>query len=180
MADLTVAQFRAFPGTPSEDVLPDASLQILLDAAIAAVNEVAGATGEVTEHIHGHGYARITVARLIGTIASVTEDDVVLAADDYRASGYVIKRTGHGTNPSWRWGSYLTVVYTPADDTAERQRVQLELVKLDLAYQPGLAGQKIGTWEETYSASSVMNYEIERGLILASLGASGGGMLVVE
>lgn len=177
MADLTVAQFRAFPGTPSVDVLPDASLTILLNAAIAAVNEVAGATGEVTEYLTG-GYTRIVVGRQIGTVTSVTENDVVLAATDYRASGYVLTRLDTAGDAS-TWGT-VVVVYTPSDDTAERQRVQLELVKLDLNYRPGLIAQSVEGFAEQYSSSSVMNYEIERGLILATLGGASGGMVVIE
>jgi hypothetical protein len=168
---LTVAELREHVTS----TLPDAALQRLLDASEAAIVEIVGATGEITEHIHGYGLHRIVVARPIETVSSVTEDHIVLAADDYRASGYVVTRTGHGTNPSWIWGSYLTVVYTPADDAVERQRVQMELVRLDLNWKPGLTQQTVEGFAEQYAAT----YEQSRADILDTLSASGGGMVVI-
>ncbi len=181
---LTVAQFREHVTT----TLSDSALQTLLDASEAAIVAAVGATGEVTEYLSAHAFYgdalhRITVARQIGTIASVTEYSgsvaTVLDATDYRASGYVLSRLPHGTHSQWAWSHRVAVVYTPADDTSERERVQLELVKLDLNAQPGLAAQSVEGFGETYNSNSVMNYEIERALILATLGGSGGGMVVV-
>lgn len=170
---LTIAALREFVTS----ALPDDPLQVLLNAAEAEIIGVAGATGEITEHIHGYGLHRIVVAREIGTVTSVTEDRIVLADDDYRVSGYVLTRIGTGTLPSWIWGSYLTVVYTPADDTAERQRVQMELVKLELNQDPGMSAETIGTYTGTYAAPSI--YAETRAAILASL-TTGGGMRVVD
>ena len=170
---LTVAQLRTFVTSS----LVDDALQTLLDAAAASIVDVTGATGEVTEYLNGH-YPRIVTSRLIGTVTSVTEDDVTLAADDYRASGYVLTRLDDGTNPRSAWGSEVVVVYASPDATAEYDRVQLELVKLDLAQNPGLVSQRIGDWEETYRTDAT--YEAQRADILASLTAAGGGMLVVE
>lgn len=171
-ASLTVDQLRLFVTSQ----LPDEALTTLLSAAAAAITGVAGATGEVTEYLTG-GYTRIVVGRQIGTLTSVTENDVLLTVTDYRASGYVLTRLDSAGNPS-TWGTAVVVVYTPADDTAERQRVQLELVKLDLASNPGLASQNIGTWTEAYRTDKTPDEQ--RAEILASLGASGGGMRVVD
>ncbi len=171
---MTVAQLRTFVTSP----LPDEALLTLLSAAASAITGVAGATGEVTEYVAG-GYTRIVVGRQIGTLTSVTENGTALTATDYRASGYVLTRLDTAANPT-TWGTAVVVVYTPADDTAERQRVQLELVKLDLTYQPGLVSQDIGTWSETYQNAASMSYADQRAEILASLGASGGGMVVIE
>lgn len=167
---LTVDQLRLFVTSP----LLDDALLTLLSAAAAAIAGVAGATSEITEYVSG-GYTRIVVARQIGTLTSVTEDDVLLVAADYRASGYVLTRLDSSGNPGI-WGGRIVVVYTPADDTAERQRVQLELVKLDLNQNPGLSAETIGTWSETYAAPA--SYAETRAAILASL-TTGGGMVIV-
>lgn len=178
MAILTVADLR----TLLTSSLEDDALQILLDAEEAAIVAAAGATGEVTEHISTGGYHRLVLDRPAGAIASVTEYiggvATVLAADDYRAEGYVLTRLGNGTNQSWRWAPHVVVVHTPTAGTAEWQRVQLLLVKLDLDYQPGVTSETIGTWAVTKAANSVWNYDLERANILASLGV-GGRMTIV-
>ena len=177
---LTVDQFREHVTTS----LPDAALQTLLNAAEAAILEVVGEPGEVTEYITARptndgyapwgispGYRRISVARPIASVTSVT---------DYRASGYVLQRIPDGTHPRWQWGQRVVVVYTPGDETADRERVQIELVRLDLNAQPGIALETIGTWEERYSGAGLLNYSAERADLLASLGsAASGGMVVV-
>jgi hypothetical protein len=175
---LTVTQLRQFVTSSLED----APLQTLLDAAATAIVGVAGATGEITEHVSAWDgfYHRITVARPIAAITSVTEYaggvETILAADDYRADGYVLTRLGYGTNPRWWfWGRHVVVVYTPADDTAERQRVQMELVKLDLNWKPGLTVQGVEGFTEQYAAT----YEQSRADILGTLGGASGGMVVV-
>lgn len=172
---LTVDQLRTFVTSS----LGDEALLTLLNAAEAAIVEVAGATGEITEHIHGYGLHRIVVNREIGTITSVTEHDggteTVLDATDYRASGYVLTRIGTGTSPRWYWAPHVVVVYTPADDAAERQRVQMELVKLDLNWKPGLTVQSVEGFAEQYAAT----YEQARADILATLGGGSVGMVIV-
>ena len=190
---LTVDQFREHVTT----TIPDAALQTLLDAAEAAVLEVVGEPGDITEYIiarpvaNGYapwglspGYNRISVSRPIATITSVTEylSDVgtVLDGTDYRASGYVLQRVPDGTNPRWYWGNRVTVVYTPQDETADRERVQIELVRLDLNARPGLAEQAVEGFLERYSGAGLLNYSAERADLLASLGsAASGGMVVV-
>jgi len=177
---LTVAEFRDLVETQASDT----ALEMYLAAAAQEIAAQAGAFGEVTEHVGAHGnyyspgHNRVVTNRPIGTVTSVTEDGVVLATDDYTASGYILHRIGTGTNPRWHWGRHVIVVYTPADDTAERRRVQSELVKLDLDFEPGLASQQIGTWTETYRTDATRD-EL-RAEILASLSTPGGGMLVVD
>jgi hypothetical protein len=190
---LTVAQFREHVTT----TIPDAAVQTLLDAAEAAIVEVVGAPGAVTEYIDarpvgggygpwavGTSYRRVSVGRPIATVTSVTEyvgdTAFVLDATDYRASGYVLTRLPHGTNPRERWGSRIVVVYAPQDEIADRSRVQIELVRLDLNAEPGLALQSVEGFDERYSGAGVLNYSQERADLLASLGsAAAGGMVVV-
>ena len=190
---LTVDQFREHVTT----TLPDAALQTLLDAAEAAILEVVGEPGEVTEYITARptgsgfapwglsvGYRRISVARPIATVTSVTEylsdEGTVLDTTDYRASGYVLQRIPDGTHPRWYWGNRVVVAYMPQDETADRERVQIELVRLDLNARPGLAEQAVEGFLERYSGAGLLQYSQERADLLASLGsAASGGMVVV-
>jgi hypothetical protein len=171
---LTPTQLRAFVTTE----LTDPALQTLLDAAASAIDALAGSAAEATEYKSG-GYSRIVLARLAAAVSSVTEDGSVLDSTGYRASGYVLTRLDSSGNPSV-WGARIVVVYTASVEASERERVQLELVKLDLAQNPGLSSQTIGTWTEQYASNSAWNYEQERAAILATLGGSGGGMVVVD
>jgi hypothetical protein len=196
---LTVAELREHVTS----ALPDAALQRLLDAAEDAIVERVGAPGAITEYVSawasGAGYApwglttgmrRITVSRPIGTIASVTEylsagavgdPGIILDATDYRASGYVLARLPGGTHSRWYWGQQVAVVYTPADETADRTRVQIALVRLDLNAEPGLAQQITEGFAERFSGAGLLNYSEERADLLASLGSAvAGGMGVVD
>lgn len=162
---LSADQFRAL----APNSLTDEALLILLDAAQADIIRYAGPGGELTEYLHGGGHLLI-LSHPIVAITSIVEDDLTLAADDYiiTATGRGLRRMDNGTNPRWHWGRRATVTYTPQDDTASRQRVQAELVKLEFGFNPGLASQTIGTWSETYSSSPVP-YATQRAQILASL-----------
>jgi hypothetical protein len=120
------------------------------------------------------------LSRPAASIGTVIEDywgsETTLAADDYevRSSGQTLRRLHTGTNPAYHWRGRVDVTYTPAVDADTRKRVQLELVKLDLAFSPTLASQTIGTWSETYASGKA--YPEQRAEILASLGS---GVLVV-
>jgi len=171
---LTVEQLRSIVTT----TLADDGLQILLDAAEAAILAVAGGAGEVTEYIEDEpGYPTLVLARLPGEVSAVTEGGVLLDPSAYRVSGYVLARLDANGAP-YRWGRSTSVTYTPADDGAERSRVQAELVKLDLTFSPGLTAQSIGSWSESYLQGGEA-YAGERAAILATLGRAD-GMAVVD
>lgn len=155
---LTVPQLRGFIRTP----LDDAALQILLDQTEEDILKFAGAPGQVTELIDG-GYRRLTLNRPATSILSVVETigltlttQITLDASDYRirAYGYVLERLGTGTNPRWFWGRLVTVTYSYAADDAVRQMVQVDLIKLELAFSAGVAGETIGAWSESFRAST--------------------------
>lgn len=153
--------------------LSDTALQRLLDDADAQIVAFAGPLGSVTEIVRGGG-SSLVLARRIGSVTSITETrgvtTLVLAADDWRQwSGYVIARLTTGTNPRHCWAPEVAVVYTPVDDTATRKIVELELVKLEIANNPGLTAQTIGSWSEQYAANSAWNPEEARASILARL-----------
>jgi hypothetical protein len=68
------------------------------------------------------------------------------------------------------WGHKVVVAYTPLDDFADRCRVQVALVKIDLVYAPGVILERIGEWEERRDrGSATWNDTEEREAILSSL-----------
>lgn len=152
--------------------LTDEALQLLLDAAYDAIVDAAGPDGAVSELITPAGDL-LMLGRPADSVTSVVEQvyttTYTLAADDYelRGSGRVLRRLSTGTNVAYAWRGRVDVTYVPTDATAERKRVQLELVKLDLEYSSTLASQTIGTWSETYVTDKP--YAQARDEILASL-----------
>jgi len=172
---LSVDQFRAFNAAAN---LSDEALLILLDAAAQAIIAAVGYSGQITEWLRGGRGPLLMLSRPALTVISIVEDDTTLAADDWElsSSGQTLRRLDDGTNPRWYWYGRVDIAYLPRDDTAERQRVQRQLVQLDLSYQPGLASQTIGTWSETYATGSQATYAEQRAAILASL--SGGAWIV--
>lgn len=64
------------------------------------------------------------------------ERETVLAPADYRLhyGGRALERLGNATNPHWLWGHRVVISYVPVDDTAQRKRICIDLVKLALRY----------------------------------------------
>jgi hypothetical protein len=172
MTLLTVADFKQFNPNPGVE---DDALQLLLDAAEDAIVARYGPVGaSYVETVDG-GYTYIFLRRrataITGIVETVSGTDTTLAADDYRlrADGVSVRRLGDGTN--WRsyWGGPVAITYVPADDTNDRMRVQLELVKSMLTYEPGTTMEQIGAWLEQKASNSVWNTFTEREAILNSL-----------
>lgn len=142
-----------------ETDLPDATLTIYANAAQADV-ETAAADSERTVHLDGG-------TRTLGlpgpaTVGTVTEAGTDLTAGtDFRVehAGMTLRRLPTGR----RWRA-TTVVYTPADATATKERVFVDLVKLAVAYR-GLQSETAGDWSGTNP-----DYQAERDRILSALG----------
>ena len=166
---LTIARLREFVTSS----VSDSSLQILVDAAYLAIDDCIGPQGDVKEYFTVRG-GLLMLSRRAASIVAVSENvtwtAVALAADDYelRPSGQMLVRLHDGTNPRWQWCGRVDVTYRPPDDTANRVRVAIELVKLEFAFNPGLASQTIGTWSEAYTSGG-KSYAEQRREILASL-----------
>jgi hypothetical protein len=167
---VNVAQFREHVTTS----LGDEAVQRLLDASSEAIVSALGpylTDGTIDEIITPRGLGPLLrLSRRAESIDEIIEGTTTLAADDYelRSSGYIVRRLDTGTNPASYWRNRVYVTYLPLSDLAERDRVQLELVKLDLAYQPGITQETIGSWSETL-AQGDRTYQVERAAILASL-----------
>jgi len=158
---LTVTQLRQHVTSG----LSDDALQRLAEAAEKDITAKFGAAGEVTEYLDG-GYQQLVLRRRVGTITSVTEssdtdDPLVLADDDYRVEGYLLRRLDTGTNPGTTWQGEVKVVHTPPDTEVDRVRLQVALVKLDLAYS-GYAAE--ATQDE--SRTPMPDYQLARRRLL--------------
>lgn len=188
MALLTVAKLKEHVTTS----LGNDALQRLLDAAELAITSRYGAIGTVTD-VRVGGTGLIQLSRRASSITTVAEvftldpgepadlrslvlagdiwfEAIELEPDDYAldGSGFWLQRLADGTNPADTWGRGVRATYPAFDDTAERIRVQLDLVRLDLSFKPGLTGETIGTWSEQFGAAG--DYEAQREEILRSLG----------
>lgn len=168
---VTVAQVRE---RAAATAVADDSIQSLIDAAVSAVSAVAGPSGAVTErHRVRAGGPLLMLARDGAAVTGVTERagtpaELALETDDWLLRGSLLERLATGTNPSLRWRPPVDVAVTTADDSAERDRVALELVLLDLSYQPGVSSERVGDWSQTSGMASG-SYDAERDAILASL-----------
>lgn len=178
MALLTIEQFRKFVATSLEDD----ELEVLLDAAESAITALYGPVGGPVEETSDGGQTYIFLRRRASAITGIVETDIdvdtTLAADDWRLrdDGVSVRRLWNGTNAREWWGYPVVVTYTPADDLADRKRIQLKLVELDLNNTPGVTSERIGEWEEQHSESSVWNYPVQREAILASLAGQPAGL----
>lgn len=171
---LTPAQFREHHPTS----LVDAALQRLIDAAEGAITARFGAIASFSDRRRG-GSLLLFLSRPAASISSVTErygdplgvTDVLLSANDYTLlpGGLTLRREYTGAHPADRWTDDVVVVFVPADDSAQRTRVTIALVQLDISHNPGLSSEQIGDWSASYADNSAMNYGLEREAILATL-----------
>ena len=120
------------------------------------------ASTTVTETMSG-GTHNLFVRRAFTSVSAVVEDDVTLTSSQYREWGTQgrLERLPRGAS----WGDVLTVTYLPVDDTAKRQAVLIELVRLTLERTAFESESVAG--EYTYKA---LDYNAERAKQMARLG----------
>lgn len=167
---LTVEQLRLRIST----TLDDDTLESMLDAAELAITGEIGSPDEVQEYLRASGDL-IILSRVASELTAVIENDITLDEDDYelRADGQTVRRLRTGPNPASRWRGRVDWTYVPADDIAERERVQVALIELELNYTPGESSERIGDWAETVpgASSTDLTYDQMRESILGSLSA---------
>lgn len=97
------------------------------------------------------------------------ETATVLAPNDYRVQygGRALERLGNATNPRWLWGHRVDVSYVPVDDTPQRKRICIDLVKLALRYNATKEVVAGDTREYAYD-----DYTVERANLLDELAQS--------
>lgn len=134
MSLLSVAELRAVVQTS----LDDAQLQGVIDREEAEVITRYGAhyDGTAITEVCDGGTCSLFLKRRIGSVSSISEasslggTQTMLTSTQYYAvagQGGII-RLAEGT----RWGRYVSVSYVPADDSALRRQVLIELVRLAL------------------------------------------------
>lgn len=98
-----------------------------------------------------------------------SETETVLEAGDFRLlyGGRAVQRLGTGPHPAGSWAGRIVLTYVPVDDTAQRKRVCIDLVKLALRYDAAKA-QTAGDASET----ALDDYTGERSNLLGELGQS--------
>lgn len=174
MSLLTVDMARMLIDTD----LSDPNLADLIDREEAALIAHYGAhyapATTITALLNGGGPS-IYLPRAIGSVSSISETVALgemaqaLTITDY----YVWPSEGRITRlpERARWARLVTVVYVPANDTAERVQVLIELLRQGLtrtAYQSETRSRNGMTY--SYQAPT---WELERGRILQRLGFIG-------
>ena len=155
---LSVAELREQVTT----ALPDAALQRLLDAAEADITSWTWPVGQaVTELVHGSRFLTLdhraeTIVSVSQTVVGVGTPPTILDPLTYAltSGGYVIALTSSTTA-----GDYV-VVYQPLDNTAERKRVQVAIVKDDVAYE-GVEGSSLGDWSGQFGSTSLSDRRLD-------------------
>jgi hypothetical protein len=163
---MTIAELRAHVKTD----LTDDALQQLLDDAEAAIEEAHGQLETQTDTFEGEtGANALFLSRKALTITTVVEEvcgvSTTLETDDYvmRYENRQIKRLTTGTNPRRTWGDVVIIAYVPVDETAQRTRMAIDLVKLAVQYN-ALGSESVGDYKMTG-----LVYEDERNKILSRL-----------
>jgi hypothetical protein len=146
---LSTLRAQVGPG-PSDDVL-----EALLAAALEAID---GRYGEW-----------VRLGRRAYELGAVTDGgDAVDAADvELWPGGRYVRRLSDDEPTDW--SGWVDVTYTPLSEAAERDRIAMALVKLDVSHTPGLTGITVGPWSEQYAQSDGTGYIKQREAILGSL-----------
>lgn len=146
------------------------ALQTLLDSIESEIVARRGpATGPITDFRFANRLRTFRLSRPASSISSVIEFSggvaTALAANDWALHQNLMTmvRLGSGSNPRSRWPDQVQVIFTPRDDTAERKRVQVAVIKLDLSYS-GFASQST----QSEARAALANYHLERSALLAS------------
>lgn len=164
MSLVSIAEARALVATG----LTDDKLQAVIDREEQDVVEHFGAhyvdaTTTVSETLPGSG-KNLYLRRKVLSVDSITEDEELLVAEDYRLWGNEgrIERLPRGST----WGDVIDVVYVPQDDTAQRKMILVELVRLALN-RTALKSESVAG---EYSYTAPDDYEAERTKLLRRLG----------
>lgn len=153
--------------------LDSTALQTLLDSIESEIVARRGpAAGPITDFRFTNRLRTFRLSRPAASAAGISSViefaggvPTALATNDWvlHQNLMTMVRLSYGSNPRGRWPDQVQVVFTPRDDTAERKRVQVAVLKLDLAYT-GWASQT--TTNE--SRAALANYHLERAALLAS------------
>lgn len=154
----------------------DAALQLLLNAAYETIDAYLGigSGDDVRELLTAGPGDLLMLSRKAASITSVKEwagdaSELTLEADDYDlVDRQLLRRLATGTNPSHVWRNRVEPTYAPMEDSARRDAVAIDLVRIDLDLPPGLVSQKLGEWSETYAqGAGASKVELRAGVLAA-------------
>ena len=160
---LTVADLR----THVTSVLEDSALEMLLGAAYEVIDERVGSDANVTELVTAGPGPLLMLSRKPRSIVSVIESEIALGPTDYELRGRVLLRLHDGANPARWWRGRVDVTYAPIVSQDVRDLAAIQLVQLDLDFNPGATSERIGDWAETVSTDA--KYVAQRDDILAAV-----------
>lgn len=171
---LTVEQLRQHLTTS----LGDEALAQKLAAAYEAIDSRFGLGGDTTELFDLRTGDLLVLSWAASSITSLVEDDIELTAgeDFMLVTPTLLRRIHSGPHPSNRWRGRLVVTYGPIANEAERDRVAIALVALEINFQPGLASRRLGEYAESFAQGST-DYAGQREAILASYDGAGGAFV---
>jgi hypothetical protein len=153
--------------------LSEAALNSLLAETYSHIAHVIGEPGPLTEVLTADAGDVLLLSRPAASITSVLENNTELDASDYKlGTTRLLLRLSTGGHPSLRWRGRPEITYEVLNDVAERDRIAMALIKLEMNFNPGLASQRIGQWAESYSQG--VDVAAEREAIFASYHGSGG------
>lgn len=155
--------------------LEDSDLQGLLNAAYQAIDGRVP-SGPQTELLRVDAGDLVVLSYPARSITSIRDRGVDLDPDDWaQLSPTLLRRLATGPHPARHWHR-PEIAYLMTADEAERDRIAIALIQLDLTYKPGLTGQRLGEWSESYSQATG-SYPAEREAILSSYAPSGGAFV---
>lgn len=158
----------------AETSLSAEALGSLLADTYLSIDRVLGPAGPITELLTADAGDLLLLSRPADEISAVVELDRALDPADYALqTTHLLVRLSTGPNPSSRWRGRPAVTYTVLNDEAERDRLALALIKLDLDHHPGLTSRRLGEYAETFGQGAG-TYSQERADIFASYHGSGG------
>ncbi len=163
---MTVAEVKAY--LPSCEIT-DAGLEGMIAGIEAELVQRYGDNISIEESFDtGRETQSIFPSRLVDTVTSVVElwgeVEYTLDVSDYEViNKRRVDRKSTGLNGRPCWGDRVKLVYKPVDDTAQRNQVIVDLVKLELAWS-GADSERIGDYSMTQG-----DYERRRNDILSRL-----------
>jgi hypothetical protein len=168
---LTVTQLRQYVTT----ALEESALQGLLTAAYQAIDPRLP-SGPQSELLTTEA-STLVLSLPAASITSIVDRGDTLDPDDYQViSPTMLRRLHTGPNPARIWYRPF-VTYLPMASEAERDRMAVALVKLDLTHKPGLTGFRIGEYQESFATGEGSDYAASREAILSSYGRSEGAFV---
>ena len=155
---LTVEAFRALVTSSATD----GYIQALLDAAQVRIDAKLGPPAtDVSELISVRGEL-IMLSRAASEITAVFEAGHALDPADFelRPGGTIVRRLRTGQWPYIRgWRGGIDISYTPIDDSADRERLQLLLVQYALEFPTGGGSERIGEYSIDGGSTGSTTYQ---------------------